>query len=219
MKLSGLRGVMSPMPRIVMTTVSSLARSMSLDCSSVGIFLNSSASESAPSLLKPAAVIWKWNVRPLGALPFTSSAETLQAGDHGGRQVRGNRRARHADVQIRAQMRDQVRAHAMRGAAGERLLECGERHARGLDCAERDHHGALPAVARRRERDIDGAAVLPDAHAGHAHPVVGLRLGDELLTWQFGTTISRLRASATAPMPSASVAREPRRTDQARARR
>ena len=58
-KLSGLRGVISPIPRMVMTTVSSVARSMSSRCSSVGIFLNSSASESMPSLLNPAAVIWK----------------------------------------------------------------------------------------------------------------------------------------------------------------
>lgn len=50
MKLSGLRGVMSPMPRMVMTTVSSVARSKSCKCSSVGIFLNNSASKSAPSL-------------------------------------------------------------------------------------------------------------------------------------------------------------------------
>ena len=81
MKLSGLRGVISPMPRMVMTTVSSVARSMSSMCSSVGIFLKSSASESMPSLLNPEAVIWKWNVRPLAALPFTSNAETLEAGN------------------------------------------------------------------------------------------------------------------------------------------
>ena len=53
----GLRAVMSPMPRMVITTVSSVARSMSCKCSSVGIFWNSSASEFAPSFCRPLAVI------------------------------------------------------------------------------------------------------------------------------------------------------------------
>jgi len=34
--------------------------------------------------------------------------------------------------------------------------------------------------------DVDGAAVLPDAHAGHSHPIVRLRLGDELLHMAVG---------------------------------
>ena len=55
--LSGLRGVISPIPRIVRTTVSSVARSMPSISSRVGIFLKSSASESTPSLFSPEAVI------------------------------------------------------------------------------------------------------------------------------------------------------------------
>ena len=78
-------------------------------------------------------------------------------------------------------MRDQVRTHPIRGAAGERLAERGACDARRFNCAERDHHRALPVAAGRRDGDFNRGAVLPHADAGDAHPVVGLRLRDELL--------------------------------------
>ncbi len=154
-------------------------------------------------LAQPGGVIWKWNVRPLGALPFTSSAEALQARNQRWRQVRRDRRARHADREVRAQMCDKVRAHALGGASGQRLLESGERQARRLDRPERDHDGALPAIARRRERDIHRPTVLPDAHAGDPHPVVGLRLGDELLHMAVRDDHQPLARVRVGPTPSA----------------
>ena len=106
---------------------------------------------------------------------------TLQARNHRGRKVGGDRRARDANRQVGAQVGHQIGAHPLRRATGERLLECGEGDPRRFDGAECDHHRALPTAARRGERNIDGAAVLPDSDTGHLHPTVGLRLRDELL--------------------------------------
>ena len=58
-------------------------------------------------------------------------------------------------------------------------------------------------------------AVLPDAHAGDAHPVVGLRLGDEFLhvaVRHDHQPLARVRHRSDAVRL---VARQPRRADQA----
>ena len=105
-------------------------------------------------LLKPAGGDLEMECAPVGRLALHEQCGTLEARNQRRRQVGRDGRARHADREVRAQMRDEVRAHALGGPAGERLLESGERQARGLDRAQRYHHGALPAIARRRERDI-----------------------------------------------------------------
>src|SRR6476620_2204982 len=78
-------------------------------------------------------------------------------------------------------MRDEDFSHPISGTPRKRLLERSARNTRSLHCAESNNDRALPSASRGREHDVSGAAVLPDADAGHFHPIVGLRLGDELL--------------------------------------
>ena len=50
----------------------------------------------------------------VGRLAFHEQRGALEAGNQRGRQVGRDGRARHADGEVRAQMRDEVRAHALR---------------------------------------------------------------------------------------------------------
>ena len=214
MKLSGLRGVMSPMPRIVMTTVLSLARSMSSRCSSVGIFLNSSASESAPSLFKPDAVIWKWNVRPLAALPFTSSAEHWRLVNGVGGRLAAI--AALGTRMVRFERRCAIRFVPMRCAARP-ASDCWNvvSATRVVSTVPSAMTTALcPPLRGGASGMSDGAAVLPDAHAGHAHPIVGLRLGDELLHVAVRNDHQPLARVRRRPDPIGLAAREARGADQ-----
>src|SRR6266851_4703216 len=107
-------------------------------------------------------------------------------------------------------MCDEVRAHALGDATSERLLEGGERHARRLDGAQGNHYGTLSTIAWRRQREIDGTAVLPDAHTGGSHPAIRLRLGDEFLdmtVWNDHEPLAGVRARADA---ISLIARQPR---------
>ena len=155
----------------------------------------------------------------IGCLAFHQQGRDLQAGDHRRRQIGGDRRARNADGQIRAQMRDQVLAHPLIGAAGQRLLKRRARDARRFDGAERDDDRALAAIARRRQHHRQRIAVLPDAHAGDPHPVVRLGFGDQVLHMAVRDDHDALARIGLRPDAVGLRAREPRRPDQRLAQR
>ena len=80
-------------------------------------------------------MIWKWNVRPFAALPFTSNAEHCRLGITVGGRLAAIAALGMRIVKVGAQMRDEVFPHPLGGASGERLLERRARDARRLDRA------------------------------------------------------------------------------------
>jgi hypothetical protein len=149
-------------------------------------------------------------------LAFDEQCRALEALNDRGWQIGRDRRSRYADRKVGTQVSDQVFPHPIGGTPRKRLLERGARDARRLHRAESNDDRALPTVARGREHDVDRAAVLPDAHAGHSHPIVGLRLGDELLHMTVRDDHDALTRVRGWPDAVSLVARKPRCTRHSR---
>jgi hypothetical protein len=137
----------------------------------------------------------------------------VRRGEHG-----RERREWDADVQVGAEVGDQVLPHALGCAPGERGLKGGERKAGALDGAERDDRDALRSVwARGRQRHVDRCAApihSPDAH--HPYEAVGLSLGDELLDVAVGHHQESLAGVRLGPHAVGVDRRGARRADEQR---
>src|SRR5262249_14950298 len=97
------------------------------------------------------------------------------------RQVRCDCRPRNSDREVRTEMSNEIRAHALGGTASERLLKSSERDACGFHCAKRDYHKALSIIARRGKHNVHRVTILPNTYPRNASPICGLRLGDKFL--------------------------------------
>src|SRR5215510_13999579 len=97
---------------------------------------------------------------PVCRVSFYEQRRALKAVYERWRQVRCDCRPRNSDREVRTEMSNEIRAHALGGASSERLLKSSERDACGFHCAKRDYNEAL---------------------SSNAHPIVGLRLGDKFL--------------------------------------
>ena len=204
------------MPRIVTTTVSSVARKNASMCSRVGIFLKSSASASLPRDESPDAVIWRWKYRSTPStvvLPFTNRAEASKAFDAAGgsceseptgtRMVRFDRRWTMRFCPIRPAARP--RSESLNVLRARRVLSIVPRAITTTPCLPspcgRASMISRIAPSRSKTRQVD--PVVPWSPTFHQLSRRSLDLGTAV-----GLTASRPAASACSSRQSRSVSRD-----------